>query len=358
MRNKGWELYVNTGRFAKIGKFSMKLNANIAQNFNTIEAMDASVLESLNSEFNYQNESYLGRIQIGNALGSIYGFRYKGVYAYDYDHNGITEESQNAYANGELDPNRPGYFVNGDKINTAAAAILRGENGTCPIAYDANGNVITDSKGNPLPMYFNYGGVNYQFQGGDAIYEDINHDGQINALDIVYLGNSNPKCNGGFGVDLYYGNWSLSASFNFRMGNQIINMARMYAEDMLSNNNQSQATKWRWRKNGDDTMIPRAMNSTAANGSTYNVLASDRFVEDGDYLRFQYLRLSYNFDSKMIKKIGLNSLRMSASANNLWVWTKYTGTDPDITTSGWGQAIDYAQTPRSKSFTLSLNVGF
>ena len=135
-------------------------------------------------------------------------------------------------------------------------------------------------------------------------------------------------------------------------------MARMYAEDMLSNNNQSQATKWRWRKNGDDTMIPRAMNSTAANGSTYNVLASDRFVEDGDYLRFQYLRLSYNFDSKMIKKIGLNSLRMSASANNLWVWTKYTGTDPDITTSGWGQAIDYAQTPRSKSFTLSLNVGF
>lgn len=341
MRNRGWELYVNTSKFAKVGKFSMKLNANIAQNFNRIEEMDASVLESLNADFNYANETYLGRVQIGNALGSIYGFRYKGVYAYDYDHNGYTDESAKTYG-----------------TNTAAAAQARGDNYTCPIAYDANGNMITDSKGNPLPMYFNYGGVNYQFQGGDAIYEDINHDGQINALDIVYLGNSNPSCNGGFGVDLYYGNWSLTASFNYRMGNQIINMARMQAEDMLNNNNQSQATKWRWRKNGDVTEIPRAMNSSAAGGATYNALASDRYVEDGDYLRFQYLRLGYNFDAKKIKKIGLSSLSLSASANNLWVWSKYTGTDPDVTTSGWGVATDSNKTPRSKSFTVSLNVGF
>lgn len=357
MRNKGWELYVNTAKFAKIGKFSMKLNANIAQNINQIEEMDASVLESLNSDFSYKNESYLGRVQIGNALGSIYGFRFKGVYAYDYDHNGYTETSAKTYGSGE-DPNNPGYDHSGNKIMTAAAAQRRGDNYTCPIAYDANGNMITDAKGNPLPMYFNYGGTNYQFQGGDVIYEDINHDGQINALDIVYLGNSNPKCNGGFGIDLYYGNWSLTASFNYRIGNQIINMARMQAEDMLNNNNQSQATKWRWRKNGDVTEIPRAMNSSAADGATYNALASDRYVENGDYLRFQYLRIGYSFDAKKIKKVGLSSLSLSASANNLWVWSKYTGTDPDVTTSGWGVATDSNKTPRSKSFTVSLNVGF
>lgn len=358
MRNRGWELYVNTSKFAKVGKFSMKLNANIAQNFNRIEEMDASVLESLNKDFEYKNEKYLGRVQIGNALGSIYGFRYKGVYAYDYDHNGYTKTSANTYGSGE-DPNNPGFDHDGNRIMTAAAAQRRGDNYTCPIAYDANGNMITDSKGNPMPMYFNYGGVNYQFQGGDAIYEDINHDGQINALDIVYLGNSNPSCNGGFGIDLYYGNWSLTASFNYRMGNQIINMARMQAEDMLNNNNQSQATKWRWRKNGDDvTEIPRAMNSNAAGSATYNALASDRYVENGDYLRFQYLRLGYSFDAKKIKKIGLSSLSLSASANNLWVWSKYTGTDPDVTTSGWGVATDSNKTPRSKSFTVSLNVGF
>ena len=132
----------------------------------------------------------------------------------------------------------------------------------------------------------------------------------------------------------------------------------MQAEDMLNNNNQSQATKWRWRKNGDVTEIPRAMNSKAADGKTYNALASDRYVENGDYLRFQYLRLGYNFDAKKIKKVGLTSLSLSASANNLWVWSKYTGTDPDVTTAGWGVATDRNKTPRSKSFTVSLNVGF
>jgi TonB-linked SusC/RagA family outer membrane protein len=353
MRNKGWELYVNTSRFARVGKFSMKLSANIAQNINQIEEMDASVLESLNKDFSAKNETYLERVQIGNALGSIYGFRFKGIYAYDYDHNGYTEQSQKTYASGEMDPNRPGYFKNGDKVPTAAAASLRGENATCPIVYDANGNMVTDAKGNPLQMYFN---GSHAFEGGDAIYEDINHDGQINALDIVYLGNSNPKCNGGFGIDLYYGNWSLSASFNYRIGNQIINMARMQAEDMLNNNNQSAATKWRWRKNGDDTKIPRAMNSKA--GTSYNALASDRYVENGDYLRFQYLRMGYSFDAKKIKKWGLSALSLSASANNLWVWSKYTGTDPDVSASNFGVATDNNKTPRSKSFTVSLNVGF
>lgn len=133
-------------------------------------------------------------------------------------------------------------------------------------------------------------------------------------------------------------------------------MARMQAEDMLNNNNQSAATKWRWRKNGDDTEIPRAMNSKA--GTSYNALASDRYVENGDYLRFQYLRMGYSFDAKKIKKWGLSALSLSASANNLWVWSKYTGTDPDVTTSGWGVATDSNKTPRSKSFTVSLNVGF
>lgn len=359
MRNQGWELYVNTGKFARVGKFSMKLSANIAQNINEIEEMDASVLESMNSDYSYENEEYLTRVQVGNALGSIYGFRFKGIYAYDYDHNGYTASSIKNYASGEMDPDRPGYFKNGEKVPTAAAAALRGDNATCPIAYDANGNMITDAKGNPLPMYFNYGGTKeYQFQGGDVIYEDINKDGQINALDIVYLGNSNPKCNGGFGIDLYYGNWSLSASFNYRIGNQIVNMARMQAEDMLNNNNQSKATSWRWRKNGDDTEIPRAMNSNAADRKTYNALASDRYVEDGDYLRFQYLRMGYNFDAKKIKKFGLTSLSLSASANNLWVWSKYTGTDPDVSAGKWGMAMDNNRTPRSKSFTVSLNVGF
>lgn len=340
LKNEGWELYANTRQLIKAGNFSVDFNFNFAQNINTITKMEPTVLANMNPEYDYSNAKYLERIQIGNAVGSIYGFKYKGVYAYDYEHNGYTAESLETY---------------GDR--TAMKAAERGDNATCPVARDENGNILFDAKGNPLHMFFDYGKTNYEFQGGDAIYEDINHDGQINELDIVYLGNSNPKINGGFGVNFNYKEWSLKLSFNYRMGNKIVNMARLNNESMRSNINQSQAVAWRWRKNGDDTTIPRAMN-TSLGVENYNSLGSDRFVEDGDYLRLQYAQLNYNFPAKIIKSWGMQSLRLSLSANNLFCWTKYTGVDPEMGYGAWGICMDNSKTPRAKSFTLSVNVGF
>ena len=340
LENEGWELFINTDKFMKIGKkFYMTASFNISQNINTITKMDPTVLASMNPEYGYRNQQYLPRIQVGNAVGSIYGFRFKGVYRYDYEHSGYTLESRETYGN-----------------NTAAAAQERGENYTCPIVRDENGNILFDSKGNPLKMYFNYGGTNYEFKGGDIIYDDVNHDGQINELDIVYLGNSNPKVTGGFGLNFHYGQWSLKLSFNYRLGNKIVNLARMNNESMRSNVNQSRAVAWRWRKNGDITEIPRAMNSGI--GDSYNALASDRYVEKGDYLRLQYAQLSYNVPSKVLKQWGVRSLRFSASANNLFCWTKYTGVDPDRSPGAWGVCYDSSKTPRGKSFTLNINLGF
>lgn len=348
MKNTGWELAANTRQLLpKESKFNFRLKFNAAQNKNRITSMDASVLSSINKDFNYAIDDvypykrYMSRVQIGNALYSIYGFRYLGVYRYDYDHSGyFAEESKNS--------------VYGE--NTAAAAAARGENATCPIAHDANGNIIFDANGNPLRMYYNYGGTNYQFSGGDAIYEDINHDGQINELDIVYLGNSNPTFTGGFGIDFTYGRWQLKTSFNIRTGAKVVNVARMVAEEMRTNKNQSRAVNWRWRKNGDITEIPRAMNNNA--GSSYNALASDRYVESGDFIRLQYVQLSYQFDPKLVHRIGLKGLRFSASGNNLFFLTKYKGVDPEHSAAGWSPAFDTSKTPRSRSVTFSLTVDF
>ncbi|MDY3891356.1 MAG: SusC/RagA family TonB-linked outer membrane protein [Bacteroidaceae bacterium] len=358
LRNKGWELNAYTGKFARVGKFSMKIRGNIAQNFNEVEEMNPLILEALNGPETYQpsNLSYNNRVQVGNALGSIYGLRYKGVYRYDYDHNGYTTASISSYGYAEVD--NSGYDAQGNPINTAAAAQRRGENFTCPIAYDADGNMLTDAKGIPLPMYYCYNeGNRKQFQGGDAIYEDINHDGQIDRYDMVYLGNSNPKCNGGFGFTFYYGKFSLNTGFNFRMGNKIINLARANYESMRSNTNQSFATTWRWRKNGDITTIPRAL--TNVNGyQSFNSLPSDRYVENGNYLRLQYVQLRYEFDPKILKKYGIRQLTLSASANNVWCWSKYTGVDPDVSPQGFSVCTDNSRTPRTKSFTLSANLSF
>ena len=335
MRNIGWEFHIDTYKLIKAGKFYMDLNANFGNNKNELLEMDESILESLNSKYGYNNAEWLRRVQLHNPLGAIYGFKYKGVYQYNYN-----------------------TFLN---MSNAERQQFMAEGKTAPVATNADGSLILDSYGNPVRMMFDYTndgtGKDYRFNGGDAIYEDLNHDGQINALAITYLGSSLPKLTGGFGFTFNYGNWRLATQFTYRVGNKILNMARLRAEAMTGNDNQSQAVNYRWRKEGDVTSIPRALrNSTEF--TAYNSLVSDRFVEDGSYLRMSYAQLNYTINKKHLKWIGLSRIAIYASINNPFVITKYTGVDPDIVQSGFDPAIDNAQTPRSRSYTLGLTIDF
>ena len=333
MRNTGWEINLTTNRLFEKGKFYVDLNASFGNNRNEILSMDESVLNSLNTQFGYQNRDVLQRVQLHNPFGAIYGFRYKGVYEYKYSTfcNMSTEEQKAFLAAGH----------------------------TAPVALAADGTVIYDDKGNPIRMVYNYSndgtGTNYNFTGGDAIYEDVNHDGNINELDIVYLGSSLPKLTGGFGFTFNYSGWRLNTQFTYRVGNKILNLARLDAESMISNNNQSQAVNYRWRKEGDQTSIPRAMYGATSN---YNTLVSDRFVEDGSFLRLNYIQLSYGLKAKSLKWIGLSGLRFYLSANNLFCLTKYQGVDPEISYGSYGAATDTGQTPRARSYTLGITVDF
>jgi TonB-linked SusC/RagA family outer membrane protein len=320
MKNIGWEFNLNGNSIIRAGKFGMDFNITFANNKNQITKMDETCLTSLNNEFDRRNGSYLSRVELNRALGSIYGFRYKGVYQYsDYSPEEIK---------GVSGPN-------------------------APVVRDKNGVVILDENNMTKPMMFCAGSVNYEFRGGDAIYEDINHDGQINELDIVYLGSSLPKFTGGFGFKLRWGRLSWNNQFNFRYGNKIINRARMNVENMYSNNNQSRAVNWRWRVEGDLTEVPRALREHG-----YNWLGSDRFVEDGSFIRLNYSQLSYSFEPKVIKKLGLSQLNLYVSANNLFCLTKYSGADPEVSYGNLGIVTDNAQTPRSKSFTAGVTIQF
>ena len=345
MDNDGWEMNVTAKKIVKVGKFSVDAGFNIAQNSNLLKEMDQSVLDGLNN--NNWNVTQRGtwplRVQINNALGSIYGYRYEGVYQYSYD-----------YLENLQKENGWDAVTYEQQINSMLA-----QGKTFPIVTNADGTVLMDEQGHPKHQVLNYqnnngvGSQTYVFQGGDAKYQDINHDGQINELDVVYLGNSLPKVNGGFNFTFRYGPWSVKTRFMYRFGNKVVNQARQNLEKMFDTNNQCASVNYRWRKDGDVTPIPRAMYNTA-----YNYQASDRFVENGGFVRFQNLQIAYNFDKKLIKSLGLNQLQAYASLNNLYVWTKYSGVDPEISPSGYGVAADNSQTPRSKQFTITLNVGF
>ncbi len=320
MRNVGWEFNLNGNKIIKKGIFSVDFNITFANNKNQITAMDETCLASLNKEFNRSNGSYLTRVELNSALGSIFGFRYKGVYQYS-----------------QYSPEE-----------------IKGVSGpNAPVVRDAAGEVVFDENNMTKPVMFCAGSVNYEFRGGDAIYEDINHDGQINELDIVYLGSSLPKITGGFGFKLNFGRFTWNNQFNFRYGNKIINQARMEVEKMYDNNNQSRAVNWRWRVEGDITTIPRALRQTG-----YNYLGSDRFVEDGSFLRLNYSQVSYSVPQKVIKKWGLTQLSLYISANNLFCLTKYSGADPEVGYGQFGIVTDGAKTPRAKSFTGGVTVQF
>lgn len=350
MENKGWEFNITAKKFIKAGKFSMDASFNVAQNFNKITEMDQTVLDGINEDWSADSRGkYFKRIQVGNALGSIFGLRHKGVYQYSYDY--LENLRRQGYV---MEGNEKIMIRNNNDLVDYLNNHFLPAGKTAPIALNRDGKVITGADGKPLRMTYNSkdGGETYKFDGGDVIYEDVNHDGTINSLDMVYLGNSNPKFSGGFGFTFRYGNWSLRTNFVYRTGFKVVNFARMGVEKMYDTTNQSTAVNWRWRKNGDMTEIPRALYNYG-----YNWLGSDRYVEDASFLRFSYVSLSYDVPKKFLKSVGLNTLRFDLSGQNIFVWSKYSGTDPEHANNGWNFASDSSQTPRSKSFTLRMRIG-
>jgi TonB-linked SusC/RagA family outer membrane protein len=307
MDNQGWELAVWTQPY-KSKTLTVGFDFNISGNQNVIREI---------SEF-YPNQrgdvtkngEYLRLLQINNPFGSFYGYKYKGVYT---DMNAT-------------------------------------------VAKDAKGAPIIGPNGQTIYMRFNYPQTNYIFQPGDAMYEDINHDGNINYMDVVYLGNSNPKLSGGFGPSVTWKNFRLTSFFSFRYGYDVINGTKMNTTNMYGFDNQSTAVLSRWRKEGDVTDMPRALIQGG-----FNWLGSDRYVEDASYIRFRTVTLRYNFDKKALKKMKMKSASFYVTAENLFTFTNYLGQDPEVSFRGsdpFRVSYDYSMTPPAKNITIGLVAAF
>ncbi|MEO6523396.1 MAG: SusC/RagA family TonB-linked outer membrane protein [Mucilaginibacter sp.] len=306
--NQGFEISLTTTPI-KTKDLIMDFTFNIAHNENVIRKISPYVATT--SGNGTTNGSFISTLQIDNPLGSFYGYVYKGVYK--------------------------------DASET--------------IATDKNGKPIISPAGTPVQMRFNYPSVDYLFQPGDAKYEDINHDGLIDARDIVYLGNGNPKYTGGFGPSFTYkGNWHFNMFFAYRYGFSLINQTKLVTTDLYSYNNQSTAVLRRWEKPGDVTDIPRALFK-----SGYNSLGSSRYVEDGSFLRFQSVTVRYNLNQSLAKRLSMKSAGIYLTAQNLYTFTHYLGQDPEISPRAgdiYQQPIDNSTTPSSRSFTLGITAGF
>lgn len=190
------------------------------------------------------------------------------------------------------------------------------------------------------------------FKGGDVRFIDITGDGVIDDNDRQVIGNPNPDYFGSFTNRLEYGAFVLDALFTFSKGNEIYNYTRNQLEAMSGYGNQTQAVLNRWRTNGHVTDMPKATWGDPMGNSRF----SDRWIEDGSYLRLRTLTLSYRipFSQGFFKYANVY-----VTGNNLVTFTKYKGYDPEFsaTESIFGQGVDNTLEPQYRSLLLGLRIG-
>lgn len=192
------------------------------------------------------------------------------------------------------------------------------------------------------------------FQAGDVHFIDQNGDGWISEADMVVIGNPNPDIYGNFWTNLSWKNLSLDVNFKYSLGNDVFNYQRMQLESGNNIWNQTTALCNRWKADGQTTDIPRAMSAT----SDYwvnNERFSDRWVEDGSYLKLKKVRLTYQIPINLSWLLGLN---IWAEANNVFTVTKYLGQDPEVSCSNsvLYQGIDAGLLPSNRNFNLGVTI--
>ena len=194
-------------------------------------------------------------------------------------------------------------------------------------------------------------GAHQNFRAGDMHFVDINGDGEIGEADKTIIGNPNPDIYGNIFANLSWSNFTLYVGLNYSLGNDIFNYQRSIIEGGFNFYNQTTAMTNRWRAEGQQTDIPRISYDDPMGNSRF----SDRWIEDGSYLRLKTVRLSYNVP---VNLSWLQGLSVWAEANNLLTLTRYLGNDPESSVSNavLYQGIDAGNIALGRTLTMGLRI--
>jgi TonB-linked SusC/RagA family outer membrane protein len=316
VRNRGFDLHLNSTNITK-GDFSWSTDFTLSHNKNKILKLNtdgASLLGRI-----YGPEQIVSETKVGGSMGDFYG-----------------------------------YVVDGGVFATASDF----ENHALP----------ADDDGVALPITPNAGGVWY----GDLKFKDLNGDGIITEKDRTKLGSPIPDFQLGFGNTFKYKGLDLNIFFSASVGNEVVNEMRIkteipstqygfqkalkdYAVLALRDPNLPADNVDNVYVTNPNTTIPGLRNT---NGSNQNQRFSDRFVEDGSFIRCKNITLGYTFPKELLNKIHLDNLRVYANVTNAFLITKYKGMDPEI--GSWNPllaGIDNGFYPQARTITLGLNLG-
>lgn len=238
---------------------------------------------------------------------------------------------------------------------------------------DVMGGQVLTEVGNPIGVFYGYktqgvltssdearaadlGIVNTdgsvtKFAAGDMHFCDRNGDGIINEKDRTVIGDPNPDIFGNFNFRLQWKGFALSSMFTYVVGNDVYNALRANLEAGSTTANQTTAMVNRWVANGQHTDIPRATYGDPMGNSRF----SDRWIEDGSYLKWKSLELSYSLP---IRSPYIHGVTVSASMHNILTWTRYLGPDPEFSfgTSPLYMGVDAGLTAPGREFCFGVKI--
>jgi hypothetical protein len=211
--------------------------------------------------------------------------------------------------------------------------------------------------------------------------KDLDDDGHITSADRQVIGHATAKHTGGFGLDAGYKGFDFSMFFNWKYGFDVYNTSKIQFQtrhrndnaNMLNTMNYANRFKYIDETTGElvtDLEALRTLNQNATIWSPFSTASSvvifqSAAVEDGSYLRLSNITLGYSLPKSFVSKFRIQRFRLYTTVYNAWLWTKYSGFDPEASTnrsnSNYNNLtpnVDYSSYPRSRSVTLGLNVTF
>lgn len=219
------------------------------------------------------------------------------------------------------------------------------------------GYAVQIKQGNAVGSFYGFVSKGVDPLTGNIVFADLNGDGQITDADRKIIGSPIPTFIAGLSNIVSYKNFDLDFLLQVSYGNKVLNATRIETEGMFDVKNGSAATLNRWKNPGDITDMPVAM----FGDPNKNTRISDRFIEDGSYLRLRNVTLSYHVPEKWITKFKITKLDIYLSGQNLWILSKYSGYDPEVNRDGGSstsQGIDYGTYPQYRTIIGGVKIDF
>jgi TonB-linked SusC/RagA family outer membrane protein len=213
--------------------------------------------------------------------------------------------------------------------------------------------------GQPLGAFYTIRFLGVDPATGDAIFDDINSDGTIDAADRVIVGSPHPKYWGGLTNEMTWKGFDLRTFLQFTQGHTIFNGIALFALDGGYNwDNKFRRALRRWQQPGDVTDEPRA----SYDGLSGGVETSSRYFEDGSYVRLQEVTLGYKLPTRIASALRMVDSRIFVSGRNLHTWTKFSGYSPDVNSNGSSAntslATEFYSYPLARTFMVGVSGSF